>query len=147
MVECNACDNEASGTCMVCDISVCDDHYCLMTCESNNCMADVCIACAKTNQSDNGPCCDDCSSTTTCDCGEWEDDMSSCEGCGELKCDFNCLTYCSNCSRSWCGNCGGDWEEFRGDTVCSGCKEGLQGALEDHFAAGAEHDQWNEGQG
>jgi len=142
MVECDACDNEASGTCVDCDISVCDDHYCLMTCESTNCWADVCMACATTNESEIGPCCDSCSSTTTCDCGNWESDMGECgDGCGS-KCS-ECLTSCWNCEYFCCR----EFTTFQGNDVCVECAEGLRDALGDHFAAGAEHDQWNEGQG
>lgn len=144
--ECEACGDgtEAYGSCKDCSISVCYDHDCLSEC--SNCNSYVCYACAKTNQSDVGHCCDSCSTMSTCECGHWvesvDDEMYSCEGCGSLKCDYNCLTSCSSCGNSWC--CGDELTEYRGDTVCSGCKEGLQGAVEDHFAAGAEHDQWNE---
>ena len=141
MAECEACGDgtEASATCVDCDISVCDDHMCIMSCENPDCGSEVCMACAKDNESGRGPCCDDCSSTAICGCGNWESYMSECgDGCGK-KCS-ECLTSCSQCVSFCCR----EFTEFQGNTVCLECAEGLSEALGAHFAAGAEHDQWNE---
>ena len=78
-----------------------------------------------------------------CSCGTSEEDMSECADCFNSRCS-DCITYCDNCNQYFCCR---DFSTFQGDTVCSQCAEGLRDALGDHFAAGAEHDQWNEGRG
>lgn len=143
-MDCVACgegSNTAYGSCKDCSISVCYDHDCMATC--TNCNSYVCYACASSNQSGNGHCCSHCSSMYTCDCGSWEYELITCEDCGlsSQKCS-SCISTCSSCEYSFCCR---DFTYFQGDSVCSNCNEGLKDALGSHFAAGAEHDQWNEG--
>ena len=88
--------------------------------------------------------CSWCCNCVLCDCGNnyLSSDPSECgDGCGP-RCD-DCLTSCDNCDSYCCR----EFTTFQGNDVCVQCAEGLRDALGDHFAAGAEHDQWNEGRG
>ena len=101
--------------------------------DSSDCNEDHCSWCCNCEQCDGPP--------NGTGCGNYLDsDPTNCADCGEPRCD-DCLTSCAQCESYCCR----EFTTFQGNDVCLSCNEGLLDALGDHFAAGAEHDQWNEG--
>jgi len=102
--------------------------------DSSDCNEDHCSWCCN---------CEQCSGPNDVGCGNYLDsEPTHCADCGNPRCD-DCLTSCTQCEYYCCR----EFTIFQGEDVCVSCAEGMADALGDHFAAGAEHDQWNEGQG